>query len=377
MTTTAMIEVSGLTKAFAGGTLAVGGLDLSFEAGGRHAVIGPNGAGKTTLLNLISGELPPTSGRIRYDGRDVTRTTRAKRSRLGIAPHLPAADGVEHAVGRGQHRAGRLAALRPARASGADAATAPVRLLPSTTWRPPASPPSPTARPARWPTASAACWTSAWPWRPIRACCCSTSPRPGLTDQGVERLLRRCARCPEEVTVVVVEHDFAFVSAIADTVTVLQDGRLLATGTPAQIAADAAVRAGVSGGVGARVGTGVRAGRRRAARPSGDLGTGGLGTDVIEEDRLMLSLRLPERRLRRRHRAARPGPGDPRRLGARRGRPQRRRQDHPDPHRLRPGPGLLGPGGAGRRRRHPAARAPPRALRRRPGPAGPQGVPRA
>ena len=80
-----MIEVSGLTKAFAGGTLAVGGLDLGFEAGGRHAVIGPNGAGKTTLLNLISGELPPTSGRIRYDGRDVTRITRAKRSRLGIA----------------------------------------------------------------------------------------------------------------------------------------------------------------------------------------------------------------------------------------------------------------------------------------------------
>ena len=80
----AVIEVSGLTKAFSA-TVAVSGLDLAFEAGRRHAVIGPNGAGKTTLLNLVSGELLPTSGRIRYDGRDVTRTARAKRSRLGIA----------------------------------------------------------------------------------------------------------------------------------------------------------------------------------------------------------------------------------------------------------------------------------------------------
>ena len=55
---------------------------------------------------------------------------------------------------------------------------------------------------------------------------------------------------PREVTVVVVEHDFAFVSAVADTVTVLQDGKLLATGTPAEIAADAAVRAAYLGEAG-------------------------------------------------------------------------------------------------------------------------------
>jgi branched-chain amino acid transport system ATP-binding protein len=63
----------------------------------------------------------------------------------------------------------------------------------------------------------------------------------------VERLLTAMRALPEAVTVVVVEHDFAFVSAVADTVTVLQDGKLLATGTPAEIAADAAVRAAYLG----------------------------------------------------------------------------------------------------------------------------------
>ena len=72
-------------------------------------------------------------------------------------------------------------------------------------------------------------------------------PAAGLTDQGVERLLEAMRALPREVTVVVVEHDFAFVSAVADTVTVLQDGTLLATGTPTEIAANAAVRAAYLG----------------------------------------------------------------------------------------------------------------------------------
>ncbi|MFD0632152.1 hypothetical protein ACFQ9X_11635 [Catenulispora yoronensis] len=72
-------------------------------------------------------------------------------------------------------------------------------------------------------------------------------PAAGLTEHGVEQLLAALRALPATVTVVVVEHDFAFVSAIADTVTVLHDGRLLATGTPAEITADAAVRAAYLG----------------------------------------------------------------------------------------------------------------------------------
>jgi branched-chain amino acid transport system ATP-binding protein len=67
-------------------------------------------------------------------------------------------------------------------------------------------------------------------------------PAAGLTDEGVQRLLDSVLALPPEVTIIVVEHDFAFVSAVADTVTVLHDGRKLATDTPAAVAADPAVR---------------------------------------------------------------------------------------------------------------------------------------
>jgi len=68
-----------------GGLKAVDEVSLSVAPGGRHAVIGPNGAGKTTLFNLISGELPATSGRITLFGTDVTRRAPHERAARGIA----------------------------------------------------------------------------------------------------------------------------------------------------------------------------------------------------------------------------------------------------------------------------------------------------
>ena len=277
----AMIEVSGLTKAFAGGTLAVGGLDLGFESGRRHAVIGPNGAGKTTLLNLISGELPPTSGRIRYDGRDVTRTTRAKRSRLGIArtfqqptvwSTLSVADNIAlaawpHSDLRGKWRRRRYRSLSESCRHYLE--TAGITAL--------ADRPAGALAHGERRMLDIGMALAADP-RVLLL----DEPAAGLTDQGVERLLTAMRALPEEVTVVVVEHDFAFVSAIADTVTVLQDGRLLATGTPAQIAADAAVRQAYLGESG--LGSELESGLGEPEQPgAGDLGTGKLGTDVIEE----------------------------------------------------------------------------------------------
>jgi len=244
--TNTMIEVSALTKAFSGGTLAVGGLDLTFEAGGRHAVIGPNGAGKTTLLNLISGELPPTSGRIRYNGRDVIRITRATRSRLGIArtfqqptvwSTLSVADNIAlaawpHSDVRGKWRRRRYRRLSEACESYLE--TAGITAL--------ADRPAGALAHGERRMLDIGMALAADP-RVLLL----DEPAAGLTDQGVERLLEAMRALPREVTVVVVEHDFAFVSAIADTVTVLQDGTLLATGTPAEIAADAAVRAAYLG----------------------------------------------------------------------------------------------------------------------------------
>lgn len=81
---TATLRVSGLRKRF-GGVAAVDDVSLDLAAGELHAVIGPNGAGKTTLINLLSGALRPTAGTIVLDGRDVTALAMHRRVRLGLA----------------------------------------------------------------------------------------------------------------------------------------------------------------------------------------------------------------------------------------------------------------------------------------------------
>ena len=79
----AIIETRELTKSF-GGYRAIDGVSLSIEAGAIHAIIGPNGAGKTTFFNLLSGFVAPTSGTIRFKGRDLTGLDAPKIARLGI-----------------------------------------------------------------------------------------------------------------------------------------------------------------------------------------------------------------------------------------------------------------------------------------------------
>ena len=78
-----ILETVGLSRAF-GAVIAVDAVDMAVEAGSVHAVIGPNGAGKTTLLNLLSGELAPSEGRIRFAGRDVAGLPPDRIARRGI-----------------------------------------------------------------------------------------------------------------------------------------------------------------------------------------------------------------------------------------------------------------------------------------------------
>ncbi len=80
----AVLEISGLNKSF-GGIKATDDLNLSVEAGELHAVIGPNGAGKTTLISQLSGMQTPDSGRIRFKGRDITGMAPYTRAHMGIA----------------------------------------------------------------------------------------------------------------------------------------------------------------------------------------------------------------------------------------------------------------------------------------------------
>lgn len=81
---TACLVLENLTREF-GGLLAVDGVNLEIRAGERHGIIGPNGAGKTTLFNLICGELLPTAGKVLHFGRDVTRLPVHKRIALGMS----------------------------------------------------------------------------------------------------------------------------------------------------------------------------------------------------------------------------------------------------------------------------------------------------
>ena len=81
---TLCLVLESLTKEF-GGLMAVDHVNLEIRAGERHGIIGPNGAGKTTLFNLICGELSPTGGRVIHFGEDVTRLPTYKRTGLGIS----------------------------------------------------------------------------------------------------------------------------------------------------------------------------------------------------------------------------------------------------------------------------------------------------
>jgi ABC-type branched-subunit amino acid transport system ATPase component len=79
-----VLETRGLVKQF-GGIVATNDVTLSVEKGARHALIGPNGAGKTTIINMLTGVLRPTAGTILLEGRDITGMEPHKRVRLGIA----------------------------------------------------------------------------------------------------------------------------------------------------------------------------------------------------------------------------------------------------------------------------------------------------
>ncbi|MCS7008258.1 MAG: ATP-binding cassette domain-containing protein, partial [Gaiellaceae bacterium] len=78
------LRLRGVGRRF-GGLVAVRDVDLDVAYGERRAILGPNGAGKTTLFNVISGDLPATTGTVELFGRDVTRVPARKRARLGLA----------------------------------------------------------------------------------------------------------------------------------------------------------------------------------------------------------------------------------------------------------------------------------------------------
>ena len=82
-----MLTLAALSRAF-GGLKVIERLDLTVEGGEVLGVIGPNGAGKSTLFNMIAGVLPPSAGRILFDGRDITSMKPWDRSRIGMGARI-------------------------------------------------------------------------------------------------------------------------------------------------------------------------------------------------------------------------------------------------------------------------------------------------
>ena len=101
-----MLQTDSLTIRF-GGHAAVDGVSCAFQPGTLTSIVGPNGAGKTTYFNLISGQLPATSGKVSLNGRDITAMPAPQRARLGLGrafqltnlfPNLTALENVRLAV---------------------------------------------------------------------------------------------------------------------------------------------------------------------------------------------------------------------------------------------------------------------------------------
>jgi len=224
-----VLQLSRLTKAF-GGLLAVD--DVSFAVGHGEIVglIGPNGAGKTTLFNVINGYLPPTAGRVEFDGRDVTGAPAYQMARLGLGrtfqivrpfPRLSVLENVM--IGAFLHHPQRPAAERRAWEvlefiGLADQAHRPAASL-----------------------------TLAGRKRIEVGRALALDPRlllldevvAGLNPTEIDRMVELVQQIRSRgVTVLIVEHVMRIIMKICDRIVVLQSGRKIAEGPPAHVASN-------------------------------------------------------------------------------------------------------------------------------------------
>lgn len=242
-----LLSVENLCKSY-GALQVTQDVSLEVDEGQIHAIIGPNGAGKTTLISQLSGQLRPDSGRVIYDGQDITRLDMAGRVRLGLARSfqlttlLPSFTALENVALAVQAREGSsFRFLRPAAAERslndqAMACLSDVGLA---------------DRAAR-----LAGLLSHGEKRQLElAIALATKPRLLLLDEPLAgtgheeaaQLVELFGRLKDRVTMMLIEHDMNAVFALADRVSVLVYGQIVASGSPAEVRADARVRAAYLG----------------------------------------------------------------------------------------------------------------------------------
>jgi branched-chain amino acid transport system ATP-binding protein len=248
----AVLETKNLSKAF-GALAAVDDVSLAIEAGTLHSIIGPNGAGKTTLFNLLTGTYRPSSGRILFDGRDITGTPAHRVAHLGLArsfqrtnvfPAFSLLDNVWVAAfacgpswkGLLWRRADRYPEVR-ARALAAladvglaDKAGEPVREVSHGEQR----------------QLELAIALAATP-RVLLL----DEPAAGLSPEETRKLVALVRALKGRYTIVLIEHKMDIIMSVSDRISVMHFGSLIAEGTPAEIQRNPEVRRAYLGGVAA------------------------------------------------------------------------------------------------------------------------------
>jgi branched-chain amino acid transport system ATP-binding protein len=248
----AILETDRLTKSF-GALTAVSGVSLAIEAGTLHSIIGPNGAGKTTFFNLLTGSLAPSSGKILFDGRDITGTPAHRVPHLGLArsfqrtnvfPAFSLLDNVwvaafarapswrglawRSADGYPEVKARALAAL--ADVGLADKAERPVREISHGEQR----------------QLELAIALAAAP-RVLLL----DEPAAGLSPEETRNLVALVRGLKGRYTIVLIEHKMDIIMSVSDRISVMHFGSLIAQGTPAEIQKNPEVRRAYLGGVAA------------------------------------------------------------------------------------------------------------------------------
>jgi branched-chain amino acid transport system ATP-binding protein len=244
-----LLECRGLTKHF-GALRAVEAVDLSVEPGQIRALIGPNGAGKSTIFNLITNVLRPTAGRVTFAGEDITALPVHRVAQKGIArtyqlchvyPGLSVRENVRLAAqareSRRWHFLGGAGVLARA-AAAADEALERLRL-------------------SAFAETQAALLSHgdqrllevamAVAQRPLLLLL--DEPTQGLSIEETDRAVTilKVLLAEDKLGVILVEHDMEVVFRLADTITVLHRGRVIADGSPDAVRADRTVRAAYLG----------------------------------------------------------------------------------------------------------------------------------
>ena len=236
-----ILETRSLVKAFKG-FVAVDGVSLEVRRGEIHALIGPNGAGKTTFFNLLTKFLQPTSGEIFYRGENITREKPADIARRGIVrsfqicavfPHLTVLENVRVALQRGLSTSFHF--WRSEKSLGSLDGEA-MRLLSE-------------VRLEKWAGTPAA----DLPYGRKRALELATTlaldpelmlldePTQGMGHEDVSHVTQLIKQLSADRTVLMVEHNMSVVSSIADTISVLQRGRVIAAGPYAEVSKNPSV----------------------------------------------------------------------------------------------------------------------------------------